>query len=217
MTTIDGQKLKIRYSEEDNKTSVSFAELVEPDIYASNGVAHTVSSLLVPMEDLQITPEKFLLVLNCSSFVSLIHSVNLTSLINDTHSHWTILAPRDDIIGLFEDDDLPPRGSEKLMKTLQYHFLPGKRTVKKLKSGMLLETALEEPGLAGGKQVLSVDVDEEDEEANKSKSVSFGGASVIGEPGMPNFSSQKYFTEVFWQWKSTTRLYTSFRGPSRLL
>ena len=186
VTTIDGQKLKIRYSDEDKKTTVSDADLVEPDIYASNGVVHTVSSLLVPLEDLQLTPEKYLLVLNCSSLVSLIHSVNLTSLINDTHSHWTILAPRDDVIGFFEDDDLPPRGSEELKKLLQYHFIPGKKTSKKLKNGMLLETALEEPGLAGSKQVLSVDVGEEDEESKKSKSISFGGASVLGDPGKLN-------------------------------
>lgn len=183
MTTIDGQKLKIRHSDEDKKTLVSFAELIEPDIYASNGVVHTVSSLLVPPEELRITPEKYLLVLNCSSFVSLLHSVDLTSLINDTETHWTILAPRDDVIGLFEDDDLPSRGSEELKKMLQYHFLPGKMIPKKLKSGMLLETALEEPGLAGGKQVLSVDVDDPDEEAKKSKSISFGDASVLGDPG----------------------------------
>ena len=54
---------------------------------------------------------------------------------------------------------------------------------KKLKSGMLLETALEEPGLSGSRQVLSVDVGEEDEEAKKSHSVAFGGASSLGEPG----------------------------------
>ncbi|EKM61139.1 uncharacterized protein PHACADRAFT_24355 [Phanerochaete carnosa HHB-10118-sp] len=178
-TTIDGQVLKVHHSEEDGKTNISFAELVEPDIYASNGVVHTVSELLVPPEALQLNPEKFLLVLNCTSFVSLLHTVNLTSLINDTDAHWTILAPRDDVLDILGDNGLPAPGSEELRKMLQYHFIPGKKASKKLKSGMLLETALEEPGLDGGRQVLSVDVSES---VREKSSITFGGASIIGEP-----------------------------------
>ena len=79
VTTIEGPKLKITYSEDSNKVHVSDSELIEPDIYASNGVVHTVSSLLIPPGALQLTPEKYLLTLNCSSFVSLLHSVNLVS------------------------------------------------------------------------------------------------------------------------------------------
>lgn len=179
LTTIDGQVLEVRHSEKEGKTTVSSATLVEPDIYASNGVVHTVSDLLIPPGAIQPTPEKYLLVLNCTSFVSLLHSVNLTSLVNDTDAHWTILAPRDDVIDVLGDDGLPPPGSDELRKMLQYHFIPGKKTQKKLKSGLLLETALVEPGLDGGRQVLSVDVSDD---AEDKKSIAFGGASIIGEP-----------------------------------
>lgn len=48
---------------------------------------------------------------------------------------------------------------------------------------MLLETALEESGLSGGRQVLSVDVHED---GKKGKSVGFGGASTIGDPSKSN-------------------------------
>lgn len=65
---------------------------------------------------------------------------------------------------------------------LQYHFLPGKRASKKLRDGMLLETALKEEGLDGGRQVLSVEVT--GGESLDKPSFSFGGAGVIGEPGM---------------------------------
>ena len=186
MTTVEGQELHITRSEDGKKTNISSAELTEPDIYASNGVVHTVSSLLVPPGALQLTPEKYLLVLNCTSFVDLLHSVGLTSLINDTETHWTILAPQDDVISMFGNNELPPRGSEELKKMLQYHFIPGKKHPKKLSNGMLLETALEEEGLGGSRQVLSVDVHEEDGKDKKkdnSKSVGFGGASTIGDPG----------------------------------
>jgi solute carrier family 25 (mitochondrial carnitine/acylcarnitine transporter), member 20/29 len=185
VTTVEGQELQIIRSEEGQKTNVSSAALVEPDIYASNGVVHTVSSLLIPPGALQLTPEKYLLVLNCSSFVDLLHSVGLTSLINDTETHWTILAPQDDIISMSGNGELPPRGSEELKKMLQYHFIPGKKHPKKLSNDMLLETALEEVGLGGGRQVVAVDVHEEagkDKKGN-GKSIGFGGASTIGDPG----------------------------------
>lgn len=177
VTTIDGTELQILGSSE--QTTVSGASLVEPDIYASNGVLHTVSSLLIPEGFLQLTPEKFLLTLNCTKFVSLIHSVNLTSLINDTDSKYTVLAPADDVISLFGGEDLPEPGTEELKKVLQYHFIPGRWTPKKLQNGMLLETALEEQGLDGGRQVLDIEVTHNKDE--EEKKIRFGGAGTIGE------------------------------------
>lgn len=184
--TVDGTTLDISVDSENGKTKIASSELVEPDIYASNGVLHTVSSLLVPEDALQLTPEKYLLVLNCTTFVSLLRSVDLSSLVNDTETHRTILAPRDDVIELFGDDNLPERGSEELKKLLQYHFIPGKLSEKKLKDGILVETALEESGLDGDKQVLPVSVTSHGKK--DSRSISFGDATVIGEPG--TFSSQ---------------------------
>lgn len=180
VTTIDGPKLEVSVSE--NKTTVSDAKLIEPDIYAANGVIHTVDSLLVPPGSLQLTPEKYLLVLNCTTFVSLIHSVNLTHLINDTEAKWTILAPRDDVIDIAGGSDLPERGSEELKRLLQYHFIPGRQPPKKLKDGMLLETALEEPGLANKSQVLGVEVSPQ-LKGDDEPAIRFGGAGVIGEKG----------------------------------
>ncbi|KII93784.1 hypothetical protein PLICRDRAFT_101968 [Plicaturopsis crispa FD-325 SS-3] len=180
LTTLDGTKLEIVVAPE--KTIISSAELIEPDIYASNGVLHLVSSLIIPPGALELTPEKYLLALNCSSFVSLLHSVNLTSLINDTSAHYTILAPQDDVLNFLGDGDLPEKGTDELRKMLQYHFIPGRWTPGKLKDGMLLETALEEAGLDGGKQVLGVEVDEHDgPKKDAAQFVRFGGAGVIGD------------------------------------
>ncbi len=184
VTTISGTTLEIVRSPESHKTIVSSSELIEHDIYASNGVLHTVNSLLIPPGAFTITPEKYLLTLNCTSFVSLLHSVDLTSLINSTDTPYTILAPRDDVLDLFGGDDngLPERGSDLLKRTLSYHFLPGKWLPKKLKDGMLVETALIEPkGLNGGNQVLDISVSGEDGKHVKERSISFGGAAVMGE------------------------------------
>lgn len=185
VTTIDGTTLEIVVSHE--KTMVSTAQLVQPDLYASNGVLHLVSSLLVPPGALQLTPEKYLLALNCTTFVSLLRSVDLRSLINDTETKYTILAPRDDVLSLFGGGELPEKGSAELKKLLQYHFIPGKWSPKKLTDGMLLETVLEEEGLDGGNQVLSIEVSSDDKKKSAEKSVQFGGAGVIGEPSESSF------------------------------
>src|SRR5882757_9871270 len=117
VTTEYGSQLEVVISE--GKTSISDAALLQPDIYASNGVLHLVSSLLVPPGALQLTPEKYLLALNCTSFISLLHSVNLTHLINDTETPYTILAPKDDILSIVADDGLPKKGSDELKRMLQ--------------------------------------------------------------------------------------------------
>lgn len=171
---------------QDEKITVSSADisadLTEQDIYASNGVIHTVSSLLLPPGSLEITPEKLLLTLNCTAFVSLLHSVDLQRLVNNTEAQYTILAPKDDVLSIYsQDDDLPERGSEEMKRLLQYHFLPGRWTPSKLKDGMLVRTVLEEPGLAGDQQVLDVEVTAASYVDNDPKT-RFAGASTLGPP-----------------------------------
>lgn len=179
MTTEYGSELEVVVSE--GKTTVSGATLSQPDIYASNGVLHLVSSLLVPPGALQLTPEKYLLALNCTLFISLIHSVNLTHLINDTETQYTILAPKDDVLSVFGNDGLPKQGSDELKRMLQYHFLPGKWTPKKLADGMLLESVLQEPGLGNGSQVIHVEVNDDEKQDAPSRHIRFGGAGIVGE------------------------------------
>jgi solute carrier family 25 carnitine/acylcarnitine transporter 20/29 len=177
--TLGGQHLKLALK--DGKTTVSGAELVQPDVYAANGVLHTVGELLLPPGALDITPEKFLLTLNCTAFVSLLHSVSLEHLVNDTAAHVTILAPRDDVITLYgSGEDLPPPGSDALRNMLQYHFLPGRWVPSELRDGMLVQTALREDGLGGDQQVLDVAVTPK---ADNDLRIRFGGASVVGDPG----------------------------------
>ncbi|KAI0316613.1 FAS1 domain-containing protein [Amylostereum chailletii] len=178
LTTIHGQTLDIVSTPD--KVLVSGADMVQPDIYASNGVLHTVSSLLLPPGALQLTPEKLLLTFNCTNFISMLHSVDLTYLVNDTDTQYTILAPQDDALSLYGDDDLPKKGTAELSRMLQYHFLPGRWTAKRLKGANMLETELKEIGLDGGRQVLQAEVTEK--AGDKSASIRFGGASVVGEP-----------------------------------
>lgn len=146
--------------------------------------------MLIPPDALKLTPEKYLLALKCTKFVSLLHSVNLTPLINDTDPHFTILAPTDDILTVLGESDLPERGSEELKRLLQYHFLPGRWTPKKLEDGLLLETELIEEGLGGGRQVLAVEVQDEDPKKKVPRHVTFAGAGVVSEPSKHLISCQ---------------------------
>ncbi len=181
MTTINGRQLNVVTASD--KVLISDAELVQPDIYASNGVMHTVSSLLIPEGAIRLTPEKYLLTLNCTNFISMIHSVNLTDFVKDADSEYTILAPQDDVLSAYGDDNLPEKGSEDLKRLLKYHFLPGRWTPKSLKDGLLIETKLDEPGLAGKAQVLEASINHDDKrDVQSAPSISFGGASTIGDP-----------------------------------
>lgn len=145
-----------------------------------------MSSLLLPPNTLKLTTEKYLLALNCTKFVSLLHSAGLTNLINDTETQYTILAPRDDIFSFFKSPGFPEPGSEDLRKLLRYHFISGKWTPSNLKNGGLLRTELVEPGLNDGRQVIAVEVqsNKDKKKSEDDRLISFGGASVIGKPSM---------------------------------
>jgi solute carrier family 25 carnitine/acylcarnitine transporter 20/29 len=113
----------------------------------------------------------------------MIHSVNLTHLINDTDTEYTILVPQDDVILAYGDENLPEKGSDDLKRFLKYHFLPGRWTPKTLKDGLLIKTKLDEPGLAGAPQVLEASISHSSKrESQVVPSISFGGASTIGDP-----------------------------------
>jgi len=214
VTTLAGQTLEV-VAAPDNRTLVGAATLVQPDVYASNGVLHTVSSLLLPNGTLQLTPEKLLLTYNCSSFVSLLHSVNLTGFVNDTETKRTILAPQDDVMALFAGGDgnggLPANGTDALRRVLEYHFLPGHWAPGKLRKTPLVETELREPGLNGSRQVVKIESNAKDvnDDAKTVTDISFGGASVVGDRRKcPSFLvpvCQSDFRLSHPQWKSTTR------------
>ncbi|KAG8838615.1 hypothetical protein FRC18_003873 [Serendipita sp. 400] len=180
--TIEGNKLQINATAD--TITVAGSELRQRDVYASNGVLHTVSDLLLPPGSLRPDAEKYLLALNCSTFVELLRSSNLTSLVTDVDAEYTILAPRDDVLEI-TGGSFPDEGTDELKRSLKYHFIPGRWTTDRLKDGSLLETELVEVGLAGGRQVLDVGVSttiSSKPGKDGRKELYFGGAGVIGDP-----------------------------------
>ncbi|EJU00030.1 hypothetical protein DACRYDRAFT_23561 [Dacryopinax primogenitus] len=169
---------------EGDQVNVNGVPLDERDIYASNGVLHTVSTFLFPVERLALTPEKTLVALNATAFVRMLHRANLTHYINGSGAsagqNYTILAMRDDDIARPEDDpdeddpDAPGNQNRTLAKRAAYHILSGKLRRDDLKDGMLVRTELREEGLSGNRQRLKVSL--------PGVGLTWGDARVIGEP-----------------------------------
>jgi solute carrier family 25 carnitine/acylcarnitine transporter 20/29 len=152
--------------------SINSTQITTPDIFASNGVIHTIDSLLLPPDfKLLNSPEKLLLSLNATRFVSLLRLANLSETYTARHSDraYTFLAPTDEVLERMErwavgEWDLVRDGSrgasvpDVLKEQILYHILHGKLSLQDLKDGALLETELATEGLGDGRQRIKVDV-----------------------------------------------------------
>ncbi|KAG9028453.1 hypothetical protein FRB95_006485 [Tulasnella sp. JGI-2019a] len=167
------------------------ATVIDTDIYASNGVLHTVSSLLLSPTVFKLNAEKYLLALNATQFVGLLRLANLSSYVDDHAKSWTILAPEDGVMNwnpilhhALKKGGGGAGNDTELQRLLKYHFIPGKLTPADLSDKELLKTELREGGLGGGRQVVEVSVRGKDGKAtaNGNGEIGFGGALVLGEP-----------------------------------
>ncbi|KAA1102267.1 hypothetical protein PGTUg99_017191 [Puccinia graminis f. sp. tritici] len=194
--SVDGKPLSIGIDPKSNLPSINGSEIIENDILASNGVLHIVPNLLISSGDnpLQLTPEKYLLALNCTKFVSLFRQANLSSTYLDNRSSdksYTILAVRDDVLrstssssslGRSSIDRLKTNDTESLKKSLRYHVIEGNYLIDDLEDGMLLRTELKlQGGSSSNKQRMPVSVSTNDRKGlSKSPIIGFGGANVVG-------------------------------------
>ncbi|KAG8741886.1 hypothetical protein FRC10_002299 [Ceratobasidium sp. 414] len=186
------------------------ATVLSRDTYASNGVLHTVGSLLVPPGAplFKATAEKWLLALNATVFVGMLREAGLSSYVDGTKGgdskEWTILAPADDVLAditslwaraqHLKGVELDAMGRttldtihHELRTLLRYHIVPGILESKDLVDGQLVGTELRPDSLKGERMRLKVDVVN-----NKSRKgqvgalgngdLAFGGANVIAEP-----------------------------------
>ncbi|KAG9127293.1 hypothetical protein FRC07_015000 [Ceratobasidium sp. 392] len=186
------------------------ATVLSKDVYASNGVMHTVDSLLVPPGAplFKATAEKWLLALNATVFVGMLREAGLSSYVDGTqgkdNKEWTILAPADDVLTditslwmrsqHLKGVELDPVGKSvldtihhELRTLLRYHIVPGILESKDLVDGQLIGTELRPDSLKGERMRLKVDV--VDNKGGKGQvgalgngDLAFGGANVIAEP-----------------------------------
>lgn len=184
------------------------------DIFASNGVVHIVDRLLIPKEfTLLNSPEKLLLSLNATRFVSLLRMANLSETYTAKHPDqpYTFLAPTDDVLDRMDrwgkGWSLPKREAstndiektvtasavdEQLIDVLRYHILPGKLLLQDLKDGLLLETELQTERLGGKRQRIKVDIGarkEKDGEVLGIGDIKIGDGTLTAQPGKLEFCS----------------------------
>jgi solute carrier family 25 carnitine/acylcarnitine transporter 20/29 len=164
------------------------------------GVIHIIDSLLVP--PFTLTPEKILIGLNATRFVSLLRESGLAGYVNGSVAHegeaYTILAPVDEPSALAQGGVLlPPSRKEALRNTLAYHVLPGRIRPANLRDGGLLPSELRTPLLKNGRQVVPVEVRRSvlgqlaadaislggvDDDGGDWAEIRFAGVQVVGEP-----------------------------------
>lgn len=213
---------------------VNGTRIKTPDIFASNGVVHLIDDLLLPHDfKLLNSPEKQLLSLNATRFVSLLRMANLSETYTARHSDqpYTILAPTDDVLermgrwnmpiwdAPLEDAaslDAPSardlRFADALKQQLLYHILPEKLSLKDLEDGMLLETELVPNGLSGKRQRVKVDIGPHREGGDKTLGIGdikIGDAVLTAEPGKRCCASK---TSVGLQTPSPIRCFQSRPG-----
>lgn len=198
MLDIDRNPLDVQIKA--GEMSINGTHVTTPDIFASNGVVHTIDTLLLPPDfKLLNSPEKLLLSLNATRFVSLLRLANLSETYTARHSEraYTFLAPTDEVLERMErwvtrDWDLAVTavGQEAqvmdvLKEQILYHILPGKLSLKELKDGALLETELKAEGLGAGRQRIKVDVGphEDGSDVLSIGDIKIGDGVLTAEPG----------------------------------
>ncbi|GAA5914060.1 hypothetical protein JCM8208_005932 [Rhodotorula glutinis] len=98
VTTLRNGTLEVEGEGDKTAVKVNGTEIARGDIFAKNGVIHTLPSLLLPRGSLALTAEKYLIALDATHFVSLLRSVNL--------SHYVQIPSREP--GTVVDTPLPP-------------------------------------------------------------------------------------------------------------
>lgn len=142
-----------------------------------------------------MTPEKYLIALNCTKFVSHLRNANLSSYLqSDDDKPYTILAPQDEALsekewqGGWSVPDLPDEGTPAMADLLRYHTLPGQHKPSDLNDSMLLDTVLRSEKLKGASQKMPVTVTDDPlspyNAKESSRSLIFGNAVVVGDPGV---------------------------------
>ncbi len=201
MLTLDDRLLSVQLDPAAQTMTVNSTSVIEPDVFASNGVIHIVDDILLPSEfRLLNSAEKVLLTLNATRFVSLLREANLSDIYvgTDQREGWTILAPSDDVLDNLDpwdgSYDLLTRPDDrdgvdlKLADVMRYHVLPGKLKPKDFKDGVLLPTELKTKKLGGGRQKIKVEVGRiHGEQAGTDGKISdgavrLGGTTVLTEP-----------------------------------
>jgi transforming growth factor-beta-induced protein len=139
ITTIDGTKLLVSII--NGKVMVGDATVTLTDLMASNGVAHMINKVLLPLKP----KTKDIVDIAVESAKTLAAAVTAAGLVETLRGNgpFTVFAPTDAAFASIQkevDNLLKPENKTKLTKVLTYHVVYGKLMAADLKDGQLLTT-----------------------------------------------------------------------------
>merc|ERR1712157_28940 len=135
--TLNGETVVANVNES-TITINSNAEVIVPDVDASNGVVHAVNNVLIPtsaaenIAEVAATDDEF------SIFVSLVTDLGLADFVTNPESKLTIFAPTNDAFQKLLDSGFDTSDSEAVVNVLKYHIIPDSITTSgELTTGLL--------------------------------------------------------------------------------
>ncbi|NBF39666.1 MAG: fasciclin domain-containing protein [Spirochaetes bacterium] len=121
-TTLQGQPVVVSSSD---GVMINQAEVIQPDVMASNGVIHVVDAVLLPPSGDIVEVAS-----NAGSFNTLVAAVEAAGLVETLQGEgpFTVFAPTDEAFGKLPDGTIPAllEDPETLAQILTYHVVPGR-------------------------------------------------------------------------------------------
>lgn len=121
-TTLQGQPVVVSSSD---GVMINQAEVIQPDVMASNGVIHVVNSVLLPPSGDIVEVAS-----NAGSFNTLVTAVEAAGLVETLQGEgpFTVFAPTDDAFSKLPEGTIPAllEDPETLAQILTYHVVPGR-------------------------------------------------------------------------------------------
>ena len=121
-TTLQGQPVVVSSSD---GVMINQAEVIQPDVMASNGVIHVVDSVLLPPSGDIVEVAS-----NAGSFNTLVTAVEAAGLVETLQGEgpFTVFAPTDEAFSKLPEGTIPAllEDPETLAQILTYHVVPGR-------------------------------------------------------------------------------------------
>ncbi|KAI9598944.1 FAS1 domain-containing protein [Syncephalis fuscata] len=151
--TLQGESIKV--SRKDDQVSVNGVPLESSDWIGSNGVIHTIKSILQP-KAFFLNSYKYLIGLDATQFVDDLSTTRMDPITNDTSKPYTFIAVADPQLTGTAMNSL--RG-EELVRQLQYQIIPGSLIHNNQSNYQLARSILTDAETQGVHQPVRVQLD----------------------------------------------------------
>lgn len=137
--TLEGTTIAIRSLD---PLQVEYAEIIDEDVKAGNGVVHVVDDVLLPPSMIQSIVDRAVAIPTLSTLVELLAPAGLAETLAGG-GPFTVFAPTDAAFAAMPDGLLDRLAADALNNILRYHVVPGIVLAEDLKDGAQLATLLD--------------------------------------------------------------------------